>query len=71
MKPSLTDRFHPPKTKICTACKIEKPIKDFSRVARSADGFDWACRACKKEHEDARKQKRKEYSKTFFDEKEF
>jgi hypothetical protein len=42
-----------------------------NKAAKSADGFDWSCRACKKEREEEEKADRKKYSKTFFDEKEF
>jgi hypothetical protein len=68
---SLTDRFQPPATKVCTSCKADKPIKEFCRTTKSPDGYNWSCRACKKEREEEKKSQRKKYSKTFFDEREF
>lgn len=35
-------------TKICTSCKIEKPVKEFTNAKRFKDGLDIYCKACKK-----------------------
>lgn len=37
------------KTKICSSCKIEKPVSEFSKDASKADGLYTRCKACKKE----------------------
>jgi hypothetical protein len=71
MTPNPLDRFRPPKTKTCRICKIEKPIKEFSVQGKNTDGRTHECRSCKKDIEDQKKASRKEYAKTFFDEKEF
>lgn len=69
--PSLTDRFRPPKTKVCKACKVDKPIKEFAHNIKNKDNYDQNCRACKKAIEDQKELKRKEHAKTFFDSKYF
>lgn len=63
---SLTDAFRPPKNKTCTACKIEKPLKDFPKNNDNRDRRHNKCRACFKEVEDKKKADKAEYSKKYF-----
>ncbi len=32
--------------KICTKCQVPKPLSDFYRSMRSADGHRWGCKSC-------------------------
>lgn len=34
------------KTKVCSRCKIEKPLSDFHRRKRNKDGFSGVCKKC-------------------------
>lgn len=36
-------------TKICHRCGRELPLRDFSLLARNADGLDHQCRECRSE----------------------
>lgn len=62
----LTDKFRPPKTKVCRLCKVEKPIKDFVHNLKGRHGYANECRCCKKEHEDRKKAAKSEYGKKYF-----
>lgn len=35
-------------SKICTGCKIQKPISDFAKNLRRPDGLQTACKNCRK-----------------------
>lgn len=35
------------KTKICTKCKIEKPLSDFHKRSKSKDGHAYRCKTCR------------------------
>ena len=37
-------------TKICSKCKIEKPIFEFCKNSRNKDGFAYCCKACEKQY---------------------
>lgn len=37
-------------SKICTKCKQEKPIVEFCKNKRQKDGYDYRCKACRKEY---------------------
>lgn len=60
---TYTAPFRPPKTKICNACKIEKPLKDFHKNPESRDGRHNKCKDCYKEVEDKKKAELAEYGK--------
>lgn len=65
------ERGRPPERKTCRRCKIEKPIDEFSRVARLTHGRNSWCRACWKEYKHARRQGRdgeieRAYCKTYY-----
>jgi hypothetical protein len=36
-----------PTSKICTQCKVMKPLSDFSKRSASKDGHNWSCRQCR------------------------
>lgn len=61
-----TDAYRPPKKKICNGCKKEKPLSGFNRNNDSPDGRLNKCKECLKEVEQRKKERMKEYSKTFF-----
>ena len=58
------------KTKVCTKCKIEKPLEAFAKDKARKDGIKTWCRECcsvahkKLSQTEAYKQRRKEYAKT-------
>lgn len=62
----LTDHFRPPKTKVCNACKKEKPLKQFYLNPDNKDGRTNKCIACLLEVEDKKTGKKAEYAKQFF-----
>lgn len=68
---NLTDKFRPPKTKICTGCKKDKPLKDFYLNGESRDGRHSKCGDCLRAVEHQKTAQRKEHAKTFFDAKFF
>lgn len=35
--------------KVCSRCKVEKPYDQFSKYAKSKDGYQYHCRQCKAE----------------------
>lgn len=68
---NFTSAFRPPKNKICTGCKKEKPLKEYYLNSESRDGRHSKCRDCLRTIEDQKKTNRKEKAKTFFDAKYF
>lgn len=34
-------------TKVCSCCKIEKPLSEFGKNVRDKDGYDYYCKDCK------------------------
>jgi len=48
-------------TKVCTKCKVEKPLTEFYASKASNDGYMPSCKECKKQYYSANKDKRKEY----------
>lgn len=68
---NLTDKFRPPKTKVCTGCKKDKPLKDFYMNGESRDGRHSKCGDCLRAVEYQKKAQQKEQAKTFFDAKFF
>lgn len=49
-------------TKICSRCKQEKPLEEFSKCSTSADGLQYICKECmavynKQRHEEKKKMK--------------
>lgn len=70
-KTGLTDKFRPPKTKVCRLCMHEKPTKDFARNVRGRSGYANECRACNREQENKKTEQQKEQAKIFFDAKFF
>jgi len=55
------------KTKVCSKCKIEKPVEGFSKDKSSKDGLCFHCKECIKEYHKANyykfKERKKEYHK--------
>lgn len=51
--------------KHCSKCNITKPIEQFSKSKRSADGYAYTCKACIKEYQLANKEKLKAYQKAY------
>jgi len=49
------------KTKVCTNCRIRKPIEKFCQNKKASDGFHWWCKDCAsnqaKKYNDARRVK--------------
>ena len=35
--------------KVCTICKIDKPLAEFGKNSRIKDGYHYTCKKCKKE----------------------
>jgi len=54
------------KTKVCSKCKIEKPVDGFHKCIGRKDGLDFYCRLCKKEYRKANSDKIKEYKKEYY-----
>lgn len=56
-------------TKICTKCKIEKPIKDFSKHKITKDGLNHRCRECNsdrhKKYYQEHEQEHRDYNKKY------
>jgi hypothetical protein len=52
-------------TKYCSKCDTTKPIEQFSRSKRSADGYSYTCKSCIKEYQLANKEKLKEYQRNY------
>lgn len=68
-------------TKICSKCKIEKPVSEFHKDKNSSDGYTYACKDCRnakyKEYYYANPEKIKEkvrinreYRKEYYDDPE-
>ena len=38
------------KNKICTKCKIEKPLSEFTKFSISNDGLRYRCKECRKKY---------------------
>lgn len=38
-------------TKVCSTCGDEKPVGEFKRNRRNADGLDYSCRSCTREYQ--------------------
>lgn len=49
-------------SKICTKCKVDKPLENFNRSGGSKDGHTYWCRSCAKEYNDSRPPKYYEVS---------
>jgi len=52
-------------TKYCSKCDTTKPIEQFCKTKRSADGYAYTCKACIKEYQLANKEKLKEYQRNY------
>ena len=52
-------------TKICTKCKIERPIELFSKNKKSKDGLEIWCKICRKKMYIAEREKRLEYQRNY------
>lgn len=54
-------------TKVCTKCRIEKPITEFNKDKSKPNGYKSACKSCEKEyrkkHNEDTKESRAEYNK--------
>lgn len=63
---NLTDKFRPPKTKVCNSCKKDRPLKDFTIQTDNKDGRGNKCRQCLKDIEEQKKAENAEYAKNYF-----
>jgi len=54
-------------TKICTKCKISKPISEFKKDKTKKDGFYPSCKVCVKKRNDDNKESIKKYNKKYHD----
>lgn len=52
-------------TKYCSKCDTTKPIEQFCKTKRSADGYSWTCKSCVKEYQLANKEKLKAYQREY------
>jgi hypothetical protein len=64
---SYTDKFRPPKTKVCKGCDAEKQLKEFNINTENKDGRYSKCKKCLKAIEKKKKEDKEEYAKTYFD----
>jgi hypothetical protein len=57
------------KTKVCSKCKIEKPVEEFPKDSSKRDGLHNECKGCRKErkvrYNKANSEKQKEYQKEY------
>ena len=53
-------------TKICTTCKEEKQLDQFSTNKATADGKHYQCKACNKIHNDKWRNENKEYTNQYY-----
>jgi hypothetical protein len=51
--------------KYCSKCDTTKPIEQFSKSKRSADGYSYTCKVCIKGYQVANKEKLKEYQRNY------
>lgn len=61
-----TDKFRPPKTKVCITCKKDLPLKDYPTQTDNKDNRGSKCRQCLKEVEERKKAGQAEYAKNYF-----
>ena len=54
------------KTKVCSKCKIEKPVVMFSKADRERDRLDYWCKECKKEYRKTNSEKIKGFWKDYY-----
>jgi hypothetical protein len=52
-------------TKYCSKCDTTKPIEQFCKTKRSADGYAYTCKSCIKEYQVANKEKLKAYQREY------
>lgn len=50
-------------TKICTKCKLDKPLSDFYKLTRAPDGHQYHCKACSAVYVTAWLKRHPEYSR--------
>lgn len=59
------------RTKVCTKCRKEKELQDFSKCKKHNDRLSYWCKSCKglcdKKYQDNNKEKLKIYSKKYYD----
>lgn len=53
-------------SKICTKCKVEKPLTDYHRNSGASDGRACACKTCLNEDIQRRHKERREERKKWF-----
>ena len=46
----MSDISNQEPTKICSKCKVEKPVSQFYKDKRNKDGFKYACKNCNKKY---------------------
>lgn len=51
--------------KVCSKCKIEKPLTEFHKKKDSKDGYSYYCKSCKKIEINKSRSKRKEHYKRY------
>lgn len=49
------------KTKICSTCKIRKPISEFTKKSKNEDGLNCQCKECVKKYRERTKDRDKEW----------
>jgi hypothetical protein len=52
-------------TKYCSKCDTIKPIEQFCKYKRSADGHSWTCKSCVKAYQATIKDKMKAYQREY------
>lgn len=46
----MTTPMSEARLKICTWCKLEKPLSEYSKKSKTPDGLRYNCKACDKEY---------------------
>lgn len=47
--------------KTCNKCKLEQPLKNFSKLKSSKDSLQYQCKSCQRCYDDLNKEKKKQY----------
>jgi hypothetical protein len=52
--------------KVCTKCKVEKPLTEFNKNKKTKDNYRSDCNYCRKQYYQANKERIKEYEKQYY-----
>lgn len=52
-------------TKVCSACKLEKPLSSYSKNKTRKDGYQHQCKCCTKAYKEKNKETLKAYDKAY------